>query len=446
MSGATPKKYLPPEDSCYLCKVKIIDNAKVRVFGKSTLEISSLILRSTEVDLSVYIGSDIGICRAMCYNRLLRYKRALSRVEEIANEIKQDFKNDGPVSIKRLAKEPGPEAKNSLKFGDANAASRESKQQDPFTPGVCVPFVRPSPVHESKQQYVPIAPRAGVPFVRPSPVYESKKQDVHVAFAPMAGVPFVRPSPVFVTQESKQQDVPFAPRTGVPFVRPSPVFAFTAVSPIARIASSVLGCPNGLLQNTFGGRVLTSTPQKPVESQKSERPITETQEVKVHLTIQYPSKPTPVRKELKGDFAVLGKAIVHGSHQRIAKAVLKNASLKKIVVEKVLQLMTLQLNDICSRKRPSILRGNTKEDIVNFDFEKVCLEWKERAPIFYAFLMTCAAIKKENPPEWFPSVAVAGSILLKQRNPHMNGCATVLGILIKSRSLEVCNFWSLRII
>ncbi|KAJ7389455.1 hypothetical protein OS493_031424 [Desmophyllum pertusum] len=414
MSGATPKKYLPAEDSCYLCKVKIIDNAKVRVFGKSTLEISSLILRSTEVDLSVYIGSDIGICRVKCYNRLLRYQRALSRVEEIANEIKQDFKNDGPVSIKRLAKEPGPEAKNSLKLADANAASRESKQQDPFTPGV-VPFVRPSPVHESKQQYVPIAPRAGVPFVRPSPVYESTKQDVHVAFAPMAGVPFVRPSPVFVTQESKQQDVPFAPRAGVPFVRPSPVFAFTAVSPIARIASSVLGCPNGLLQNTFGGRVLTSTPQKPVESQKSERPITETQEVKVHLTIQYPSKPTPVRKELKGDFAVSWKSNCTWLPSAHCESSAKKCSLKKIVVEKVLQLMTLQLNDICSRKRPSILRGNTKEDIVNFDFEKVCLEWTERAPIFYAFLMTCAAIKKENPPEWFPSVAVAGSILLKQR-------------------------------
>lgn len=98
--------------------------------------------------------------------------------------------------------------------------------------------------------------------------------------------------------------------------------------------------------------------------------------------------------------------------------------------------MNTQLNEICSRKRPSFLRANTKEEIANFDFEKVCLEWKERAPIFYAFLMTCAAIKKEKAPEWLPSVAVSGSILLKQRNSHMNGCATVIGILIKSRSLE----------
>ena len=167
----------------------------------------------------------------------------------------------------------------------------------------------------------------------------------------------------------------------------------------------------------------SSTPKTPREI--SERSITET---KVYLFVEYPSK--TVRKELNDDLAVLGKAIASGFEQRIAKAILKNVNFKKIVVEKVLQLMTSQINGICSRKQPSMLRANTKEEIVNFDFEKLCLEWKERAPIFYAFLMTCATTtRKEIAPEWLPSIAVAGSILLKQRNSHMNGCATVLGIL-----------------
>ena len=52
--------------------------------------------------------------------------------------------------------------------------------------------------------------------------------------------------------------------------------------------------------------------------------------------------------------------------------------------------------------------------------------------------MTCVTTtRKEIVPEWLPSIAVARSILLRQRNSHMNGCATVLGIVIKSRSLEV---------
>jgi len=43
----------------------------------------------------------------------------LDRVEEIESEIKQDFTNDGPFCVKRLAKKSGqkPEAKKSLKFG-----------------------------------------------------------------------------------------------------------------------------------------------------------------------------------------------------------------------------------------------------------------------------------------------------------------------------------------
>jgi len=87
------------------------------VFGKSAVAIHSQILRGTEVDLSVYVGRDLAaICRSRCYNCLLRYKRALDRVEEIENEIKQDFTHGGPFRVKRLATESGqkPEAKRSF--------------------------------------------------------------------------------------------------------------------------------------------------------------------------------------------------------------------------------------------------------------------------------------------------------------------------------------------
>ena len=334
-AGETPKKFSTSE-VCFLCKAKVSSDEKIKVFGKSTLKIHSLILRSTEVDLSVYVGSDLAaICRSKCYNRLLRYKRALDRVAEIENEIKQDFTNDGPFPVKRLAKDPGqtPEAKKSLHFEYANV--------------------------NNQSQNIMSAPKAGT--------------------------------------SASSLASPSLP----------PVFTFGAVSPIViTVTDPVITfptrgflAPNGLVQNALGGvtsgftgRVLTSTPQKQVEFQKPERPIAETKETKVHLTVAYRSK--PFHKELKDDLAVLGKAICNGSPQRIARAVLKNVALRKIIVEKVVLLMNTQLNDICSRKRPSILRANTKEEIVNFDFEKVCLEWKERAPIFYAFLMTCAAIKK----------------------------------------------------
>ena len=76
-----------------------------------------------------------------------------------------------------------------------------------------------------------------------------------------------------------------------------------------------------------------------------------------------------------------------------------------------------------------MLRANTREEIVNVDFEKLCFEWKERAPIFCLSNDLATTTRNEIAPEWLPSIAVAGLILLKKRNSHMSGCATVLGIL-----------------
>ncbi len=75
--------------------------------------------------------------------------------------------------------------------------------------------------------------------------------------------------------------------------------------------------------------------------------------------------------------------------------------------------------------------------MVNFSFESVCEEWKTKAPIFYAFLMTVANSKDAT---WLPSVAVAGAVLLKQRNTRMNAIAAILGIMLKTRSIEVLHF------
>ena len=49
----TPKKILTSE-VCLLCKTKVSSEGKIKVFGKSTVAIHSLILHSTEVNLSIY--------------------------------------------------------------------------------------------------------------------------------------------------------------------------------------------------------------------------------------------------------------------------------------------------------------------------------------------------------------------------------------------------------
>ena len=39
-----------------------------------------------------------------------------------------------------------------------------------------------------------------------------------------------------------------------------------------------------------------------------------------------------------------------------------------------------------------------------------------------------------------PSAVVAGSVLLKQRNQEMNATASVLGVLLKTGSIEVFHY------
>ena len=369
----TPKKIPFGGKLCILCKKSFpVAKEKINVFGKSSLNICSLVKHATNIDLSVYVECEnLAICRTKCYNRLVRLKNTLNKVDEITREIQNDFDGDVSLRFKRLSKDSSdtPDAKRGLNFGGPGSSSDQGELQGKVTASV----VHTIPVTSPNLSPIPLGGILAYGFV-PS-----------------------RPQSQLVQK------------------------AFTGAMPVKTLFTSTpLGSKAATRENHHA---------------HSPNPGSQESETSVHLTVKYPSK--PIHKELKDDYAAIGKAIVYGSPQRIARAVLKNEALKKCIVEKVLQLMTLQLNGLCSRRQPSMLRANTKEGITQFDFKKLCFEWKERAPIFYAFLMTCASTKKQNNPDWLPSVSVAGSILLKQRNPHMNGCAAILGILLKSNSLEV---------
>ena len=208
------------------------------MFGKSSFDISSLIHRALNVDLTVYVDREqLAICRTQCYSRIVRYKNAVQKVE-----IKRNFGGDFPFRVKRMAKDHfnTSEAKKSLDFGDTPSAA---------SPGT------PTNLHVGETSAEINIDRGPIPFA---------------GFAPTQS--FV---PVFV-QSSSQYLVQKA------FPGFSPGFAFTP-----RISR---------LNN---------------KSQSQETSLQESsKETKGHLTVVYPSK--TIRKELKDDYASLGKAIVHG--------------------------------------------------------------------------------------------------------------------------------------
>ena len=127
----------------------------------------------------------------------------------------------------------------------------------------------------------------------------------------------------------------------------------------------------------------------------------------VKTSIQYTSK--PVNKHLPSDYESIGKALVYGPPERIAKAVVKCKLLTKHVLQNVLRLLSSEVCALCSRSNSYLLRKCYKQDLIKLDFLTLCEEWKERAPIFYSFLMTCCCVQSRG-ESWFPSMAVAGSV------------------------------------
>ena len=67
-------------------------------------------------------------------------------------------------------------------------------------------------------------------------------------------------------------------------------------------------------------------------------------------------------------------------------------------------------------KNPSLLHKSGPAEMENFSFQKLCEEWKQRVPLFYSFLVTCATVKEKG-CDWTPAIAIAGSALLK--NGHV---------------------------
>ena len=94
----TPKKIV--ENSCFLCSFPLIPQARIIVFGKSSVDIANLIEYAGEIDLSVFSSSDPFVCNR-CYKRLLRFEKAKTNLRPLQEEIKEDFKK-GANKTKRL--------------------------------------------------------------------------------------------------------------------------------------------------------------------------------------------------------------------------------------------------------------------------------------------------------------------------------------------------------
>lgn len=374
----TPKKIVESKLICFLCGYTL-KKERVCIFGKSSVDIQGLIKAAIDVDVTVFSWSEIFICTANCYRCLIRFEKIANNLCTLKKEIKKDYDNGGSgVRTKRLRKE----------------TTCLEAQMDPRTSVISLPELAPS-----------VGTSAAKSLKFPGPATCTSELAPSVGNSAVKSLKF--PGPTTCTSY-------FAPAD------PAHGLAFVAEESRENVSFFASPPPPSLF--------LTSTPvAKDNAPFKSSNAATFTS---VDVTIKYPSK--TVNRTLAKDYETIAKALTFGPPQRLAKAVLKCKLLSKHV-------NLLSESGLCSRKTPSLLRKCGKEDLENFKFQSLCDEWRERSPLFFSFLMTCciSGRSRDQAVKWLPSAVVAGSVLLKQRNQEMNATASVLGVLLKTGSIEV---------
>lgn len=144
------------------------------------------------------------------------------------------------------------------------------------------------------------------------------------------------------------------------------------------------------------------------------------------------------QRKLVHDLEPLGKALLRGTWQDIARAAFKVKNLKIELLKCSLKEISKECSGMVSTANPSILRKTSVTDMRKLSLKDVCLELKEKAPFLYSVLVTCAIPKgNKTNAQWLPSVAVAASILLKERSKFMTAVQILMTILMKYNGFQV---------
>jgi len=362
LMAETPKKLAEETSKCFTCSSLWHGKEKIYIFGNNQHNFAEIIKSALDIDVDCYddnTNSKLFVCKTSCYKRLLKFQRAVEKVEEVKKEIQDSFQ--GRPRAKRLLRptdgeqEEMSENQGSLSTNRAKASRTLQFSSANTSSTTCASFC---------------------------------SQELLAGVNPLS---YVR---------------------GV-------------LSPIQQICPNYRFFPHVETTQEFRPP-LTSTPSSSANRRENQR---------VTLSVQYPSK--YLNKTLHGAYQNIGKAVAHGIPSRIATAVMNCPSVSDQIIGKVMKVVSKEVTGLCSKTNPSLLRKTGKEDLEKFDLENVCQEWRERAPVFYSFLLTSAANKRTKSSTWLGGLSLAGSALLKQRNQEMSATAAVMGVLLKNKAVEV---------
>lgn len=145
---------------------------------------------------------------------------------------------------------------------------------------------------------------------------------------------------------------------------------------------------------------------------------------------------TPKRKRL-------GKAVARRSCMAMAEECLKNSAVMQYLLVKIGKKIRTELRSMCSNTNPSVLRSQSPNDLIDFQWMKLHKELQERAP---TFLMIFMASTKTRTPRHNQTaiVGVCTAILLKHRFQHMS--QKLIGLILYGMNSQKMVFQRLSVI
>ena len=167
-------------------------------------------------------------------------------------------------------------------------------------------------------------------------------------------------------------------------------------------------------------------------------------DTKVEVTVNWRSRSK--NRSLPSDLIPLGTMLCRGTYKQIASAAWKHQQIKSNIIAKFLNEIEKECRLVCMRgseKRdttPSILRQTKKEDILQFTFDKLKDELKQKSPLLWSVMKAASTSKPKSVTEqmpWVRAACMAISVCLKCRHPHMTALQLLISIIIQHSGIMV---------
>lgn len=153
------------------------------------------------------------------------------------------------------------------------------------------------------------------------------------------------------------------------------------------------------------------------------------------VSVSSPSRPKPWSRLLPDEESKIGRALAGGNLQSLANAVMEHRGLRDLVLLRFLDSIDAECTTLCRRSLPSTFRKISTPTLGEFNWELMVDELQAKAPTLLRVLSTiCAHNDHRNQKKCgsmhYPSICMAASVILKERDREMCGLQSMMSLLL----------------